>query len=116
MKTSQHLCPEGFYCNNGLRHACEAGSYGASAGLSNKSCDGSYLAGYYCVSGSISLRQIPYGNSTVYCPERSKLPILVDDGYYSASENDLIIVESYAGPNSTHQLQGKDRNLFSTKF
>ena len=107
MKTSQHLCPEGFYCDHGLHHACEAGSYGASTGLSDKSCDGSCLAGYYCLSASTSPHQFPCGNSTVYCPEGSKLPSLVDGGYYSAPENDIIVADFYAGPNSTHQMQGK---------
>jgi len=107
LKTSQHLCPEGFYCDNGLRHACEAGTYGASTGQSDKSCDGNCLAGYYCLSASISPHQFPCGNSTVYCPEGSKLPILIEDGYYSATEDEVIVADFYAGPNSTQQIQCK---------
>mmetsp|Transcript_24846 Transcript_24846/g.52004 ORF Transcript_24846/g.52004 Transcript_24846/m.52004 type:complete len:389 (+) Transcript_24846:1244-2410(+) len=112
LKTSQHLCPEGFYCDNGLRYACGAGTYGASTGQSDKSCDGNCLAGYYCLSASISPHQFPCGNSTVYCPEGSKLPILIEDGYYSATENEIIVADFYAGPNSTQQIQVQCENGF----
>ncbi|KAL7533460.1 hypothetical protein ACHAXR_010386 [Thalassiosira sp. AJA248-18] len=106
MRMSQHLCEPGFYCQNGLKMPCEAGTYGASAGLSEKSCNGRCQAGYYCLTASISPNQFPCGNSTVYCPEGSKLPSLTKEGYYSASENDIAVADFYAGPNSTHQIEG----------
>ena len=104
-KTSQHLCPPGFYCpGDGSKRACPSGRYGASSGLSDEGCNGECTSGFYCISGSTSPVQTPCGNATVYCPKASAIPILVDDGYYSASET-YSITANYAGPNATHDIQ-----------
>ncbi|KAL7555220.1 hypothetical protein ACHAWF_018965 [Thalassiosira exigua] len=104
-KSTQLLCEPGFYCENGLRHPCESGYYGQTPGASEKSCDGSCNSGYYCEPGSISPHQFPCGNSSVFCPEGSKLPSTVEDGYYSATENEVLVADYYAGPNATQQVQ-----------
>jgi hypothetical protein len=99
------LCPPGFYCpGDGSKRACPSGRYGASSGLSDEECDGECNSGFYCISGSTSPVQTPCGNATVYCPKASAIPILVDDGYYSASET-YSITANYAGPNATHDIQ-----------
>ena len=104
-KTSQHLCPPGYYCpGDGLRYQCPAGRYAASSGLIDSECDGECKSGYFCKPGSTSPLQSPCGNATVYCPKASTVPLLVDQGYYSASEI-YSITANYAGPNATHDIQ-----------
>lgn len=104
-KTTQVLCPPGYFCpGDGLRYKCKAGRYGSSSGLIDDACDGECKSGYACESGSTSPLQSPCGNATVYCPKASSVPILVDQGYYSASEI-YSITANYAGPNATHDIQ-----------
>ena len=110
-KTAQHICPKGYWCENGLRHPCEAGLFGDTLGSSDAACSGICLSGYYCPSGSTSPHQLPCGNSTVYCPDGSSVPTLVDEGYYSSLENGAVTADYYAGPNATQQIQGKRANL-----
>ena len=109
-RVSQHICPKGYWCKDGVRYPCDAGTFGDSLGLKNNYCSGSCSAGYYCPAGSSSPNQYPCGNSTVYCPVGSKLPRLVERGYYSASGSDSIITTLDAEPklNSTHRTQGRE--------
>ena len=104
-KSSQQICPKGYWCEDGVRHPCEAGLFGNMFGLSHKSCSGKCLKGFFCLAASPSHHQYLCGNSTVYCPESSKLSQLVDDGYFSASESEAIKADLYAGPNSTATTQ-----------
>ena len=78
------ICPLGHYCLNGSLIQCPAGTYGNVYGLSSPLCSGSCLHGYVCPIGSTSTYANDCGNATVYCPTGSIVPILVDDGYYSA--------------------------------
>jgi hypothetical protein len=105
-KTSQELCPPGYYCpGDGLRHKCLAGHYGINTGLTNPTCDGRCDAGYYCPAGSTLSHQIPCGNVTVICAEGSSEPQPVLRGYYSASSSETQRGEvRYAGPNSTQDI------------
>ncbi|KAL3801129.1 hypothetical protein HJC23_002422 [Cyclotella cryptica] len=105
-KTSQDLCPPGYYCpGDGLRHECHEGYFGENTGLISETCDGPCKAGYYCPRGSTSSHQTPCGNVTVVCAEGSAEPQLVLSGYYSASSGDNITEElRYAGPNSTQDI------------
>ena len=81
-KTSQELCPPGYYCpGDGLRHKCEAGYYGENTGLTIPTCDGICQPGYYCPSGSTSSHQVPCGNATVVCADGSSEPQPVLPGY-----------------------------------
>ena len=104
-KSSQQICPKGYWCEDGVRHPCEAGSFGETLGLSHKACSGSCLGGYFCLAASPSRHQHPCGNVTVYCPEGSKIPQLVGAGHFSASDSDAIVPDYYAGPNSTSTMQ-----------
>lgn len=105
-KTSEVLCPPGFYCpGDGLRHKCPAGYFGYLAGLSDETCNGLCNPGYYCPPASTSPREIPCGNATVVCAEGSSTPILVPDGHYSAKTDNVLIDRwNYAGPNSTQDV------------
>ena len=86
-KSSQQICPKGYWCEDGVRHPCEAGSFGETLGLSHKACSGSCLGGYFCLAASPSRHQHPCGNVTVYCPEGSKFPQLVGAGHFSDSDS-----------------------------
>lgn len=107
-KTSQELCPPGWYCpGDGLRHKCQAGYFGSDTGLTTPTCNGVCRAGYFCPPGSTSLHQLPCGNTTVVCAEGSAEPQLVIPGYYSASSNEVHTNSDesrYAGPNSTQNV------------
>ena len=105
-KTSQELCPPGYYCpGDGLRHKCESGHFGENTGLTIPACDGQCQSGYYCPPGSTSDHQVPCGNATVVCAEGSSLPQPVPKGYYSTSFNDTQMEGwNYAGPNSTQDM------------
>ncbi|DAZ95639.1 TPA: hypothetical protein N0F65_002268 [Lagenidium giganteum] len=56
----QTKCEPGFYCVQGVRTACPAGSFGNTSGLSTSSCSGLCPLGYYCPGGT---------NQPVPCPE-----------------------------------------------
>jgi hypothetical protein len=104
-KTSQHICPKGYWCENGYRFPCNAGTFGDSVGLSDMSQCGICLSGYYCEAASTTPHQYPCGNSTVFCPEGASAPILVDEGYYTSTKSEAVLADYYAGPNSTQQIQ-----------
>ena len=80
-------CEPGFWCENGRRHRCPAGRYGARAQSADPTCDGPCAAGYYCPAGSASpLAHVcspKGGNPSVYCPAGSGAPVAVPRGYYS---------------------------------
>jgi hypothetical protein len=107
-KVSQHICPKGYWCSDGVRRPCDEGYFGDSLGMKDSHCSGSCSAGYYCLAGSPSPHQYPCGNSTVYCPIGSKLPRPVEKGFYSASVIDSII-DLFDGPNinATRHMQGR---------
>jgi hypothetical protein len=111
-RSSQQICPKGYWCEDGVRHPCDAGRFGETLGLSHMACSGRCLAGYFCRAASPSRHQYPCGNSTVYCPEGSKSPLLVRAGYYSTSESDAVVPDYfYAGPNSTSTMQCEAASL-----
>ena len=66
-RSSQKICPPGYYCAEGKRHECPPGRYGKKEGLSDPICDGSCSAGFYCPSGSSNEKQMPCGNITGEC-------------------------------------------------
>ena len=78
-------CEAGFYCDNGQRHSCPAGTYGAAGSLTNSSCSGLCEPGYWCPLESINPRANKCGNVTVYCPHSSSMPLKVPEGYYSVA-------------------------------
>ena len=82
-RTDQSICPEGYYCDSGIKMACPGGKYGDSTGLTESSCSGDCAEGYYCPEGSTSAYAQACGSAAYYCPTGSEAPILVQDGYYS---------------------------------
>ncbi|GMF50831.1 unnamed protein product [Phytophthora fragariaefolia] len=84
----QRPCEPGYFCVNGIKYQCPAGTYGETSGLSTAACSGKCAPGYYCPSypnpPSISRTQNECGNSSVYCPEGTgNEPKFVLSGYYS---------------------------------
>lgn len=83
VRWGQRICEPGFYCTEGVRLRCPAGTYGGSSGLTNEECSGPCSAGYYCPIASISDKQIPCGGADVYCPEGSPNKTDVTEGYFT---------------------------------
>ena len=44
-RTGKALCPIGYYCNRGRKHACPAGRFGSTTGLGTADCSGPCTAG-----------------------------------------------------------------------
>lgn len=64
VRAEQRVCEPGYYCADGLRRPCPAGTYGSSRGLTTPACDGECPPGMYCVEGSTEAIPTPGG---VYC-------------------------------------------------
>ena len=73
-------CPVGHYCVDGARHACPAGTYGASEKETSSTCTATCKAGAYCPAGSSTETPCPAGT---YCPAGSEAPTLVQMGFYA---------------------------------
>ncbi|GMF24118.1 unnamed protein product [Phytophthora lilii] len=91
----QRPCEPGYFCVDGVKYQCPAGTYGATSGLHTSQCSGKCAPGYYCPSypgpPSISRTQNECGNSTVYCPEGTgNEPKFVYSGYYSVLTSGLV--------------------------
>lgn len=76
-------CEPGYYCVDGVRIACPAGVYGNSSSLNSPSCSGPCPPGYFCPPGTKAPTSFVCGNSSVYCPLGSALPLPVPSGHYS---------------------------------
>jgi hypothetical protein len=57
--SAQAPCEPGSYCASGVRTACPAGTFGASAGLTTGTCSGVCPAGRYSTAGSLACDQCP---------------------------------------------------------
>lgn len=86
-RSGEVTCEKGTYCMEGVRYACNAGTYGATQGLSNADCSGLCKAGWYCPQQSIWATQRICGSPSVYCSEGSSSPIPVSIGYFSIGGN-----------------------------
>ena len=53
IRTDQVECELGFYCQNGIRYPCRAGTYGESLGLASEDCSGLCPRGSFCPVNSI---------------------------------------------------------------
>ena len=88
-------CEQGFYCVNGIRIPCPAGSYGDTVRLPNSTCSGYCSAGYYCGLGSISSTSKSCGSENHFCPLGSAAPTIVPIGYYSVDINGATPASTY---------------------
>src|SRR6185437_3344505 len=81
-------CPIGYYCpagtSNPLLNPCLAGYYGNTTNNINNQCNGKCTAGYKCPAGSISSTASTCGNSNIYCPIGTSIPIPVSSGYFTS--------------------------------
>lgn len=115
-RSAQQQCEPGYYCVDGLRHACPPGSFGDTSGLSSPVgpifdhinaffCSGLCDAGYFCPFNSTSRTEEPCpagrygsvqgltdGNCTAicplghYCPAGSVLPVKCPAGVFGGYE------------------------------
>ncbi len=70
-----------FYCANGTRIGCPAGTFQNALRKSSESDCRPCTAGGYC--GLASSAPTPCGNNSVYCPTGSSAPLLAGAGYYT---------------------------------
>ena len=91
-QSAQTQCEPGYFCKNGVKRSCPAGTFGSEAGLTSFECSGVCSAGYYCPPASVSATEVPCGSTNVWCPEGSALPTPVSDGYYTMPEEDVVVV------------------------
>ena len=88
-RTSILICPRGYYCTDGLRKLCPAGTYGSTEGLASGTCSGECAAGWFCPAGSTSPKQEPCGmEPTRYCPAGSGRRLPVAEAFYADSFSD----------------------------
>lgn len=78
-----HLClrTRRYYCINGTKLGCPAGTFQSNIRKSLSSDCGTCTAGGYC--GAASAVPTNCGNDSVYCPSGSSAPLPVGPGYYS---------------------------------
>lgn len=84
----EHECEKGYFCDKAVRYKCFAGTYGNRVRETSSNCTGLCEAGYYCRPGSTSSRQATCGNPFYYCPRGSKIPLVVQPGYYTLNDQD----------------------------
>jgi len=89
---SSLICPRGHYCTGGEQFECEAGTYGATTGLTNSTCSGDCDPGFICPGASTSRQELPCGEGQAfpaawYCPGGNGVPIAVPSGSYSTPES-----------------------------
>lgn len=53
-RTEEVECEAGHYCQQGIKRACPAGTWGASTGMVNKRCSGICPAGSFCPIASVA--------------------------------------------------------------
>lgn len=77
------LCEPGKWCVNGTKRTCTAGRYGSEFGMTSYMCSGECAEGFYCHNASISPRQFPCSDPSVFCVAGASEPTAVKVGYYS---------------------------------
>jgi len=93
LRSGQALCEPGYWCHQGLRHDCPAGTYGAEPGLSTSACSGVCPKGTYCPDASVLPTKCPPGT---YGGE---------EGLPSSSCSGLCVPGYYCGAGSTAATQ-----------
>lgn len=80
-RTGQEICPRGFFCRNGIRIQCPAGTYGDVEGLTTDDCNGWCPAGFACPAGTSDYHEnkcppgtyAPRGSvACIHCPPGSQ--------------------------------------------
>lgn len=105
LRSSQLICPPGFFCESGLRRPCPAGSFTDRPGSGEDSCR-PCQPGYFCEPASPLARQFPCGNSSVYCPPGSARPLLAHLGFYTTTTGVDAGAEAFWDPaNSTQSVE-----------
>ena len=85
-RTHQVLCEPGFWCSQGIRYACNHGTYGSTYGLTTSKCSGLCEGGFICNYSSNTAQERNCGlDSSVYCPIGSYQSLLVPAGYYAVN-------------------------------
>jgi hypothetical protein len=84
VRTLEAVCPPGFWCAGGARHACAAGTWLGTRGAADASACEPCAAGYWCPEQATSPTAHPCGNATVFCPAGSARPQpVVAEGFYA---------------------------------
>ncbi|RYY33684.1 hypothetical protein EON62_04000, partial [archaeon] len=61
-RVTEVACEPGTYCERGIRRACPAGTYGATARLNSSACSGECERGHFCPPGSTRATQFRCGD------------------------------------------------------
>lgn len=78
------ICPLGYWCSEGVKYTCPAGTYGSATGLSDASCSGLCPQGFYCPAASENPYKHSCGKSPKkYCPEGSERALVTGKGHYA---------------------------------
>lgn len=86
-RTAQAECEPGYYCLDGVRLPCPAGTFGLSGGLTSPSCSGPCPAGYMCGIGVAELLLgETCGGASWYCPVGSSSRSEVGVGNFTIGE------------------------------
>jgi len=68
VRSKQHVCPPGWWCQDGKRSLCQKGHFGSRTGNTEVTCQGKCKPGHYCTEGSVSSTQNKCGGGDRYCP------------------------------------------------
>ena len=86
----QVMCEVGYYCTDGVKYSCPAGTYGAIQGARDASQCQECEAGYYCTSHpnppTTNETRIACGKEDMFCPAGSVRPRHVEPGFFSINE------------------------------
>ncbi|GLD98198.1 hypothetical protein PINS_up006895 [Pythium insidiosum] len=82
-RARQLPCDPGYYCVQGVRRPCPAGTYSSAPQETRPQCAGRCAPGYFCPLASTNSTAQRCGDASVYCPEGSGVPTPVLPGYYT---------------------------------
>ncbi|KAG7377735.1 hypothetical protein PHYPSEUDO_011080 [Phytophthora pseudosyringae] len=82
-RSEQFPCERGYFCNDGVRSPCPAGSYGDGNLETRSTCSGVCSPGFYCPLASWNSTARACGDANVFCPSGSAVPTPVRPGFHS---------------------------------
>eukprot|EP00559_Dactyliosolen_fragilissimus_P003090 CAMPEP_0184867422 /NCGR_PEP_ID=MMETSP0580-20130426/26458_1 /TAXON_ID=1118495 /ORGANISM="Dactyliosolen fragilissimus" /LENGTH=257 /DNA_ID=CAMNT_0027367701 /DNA_START=44 /DNA_END=818 /DNA_ORIENTATION=- len=109
-RTGQVIAPRGHYARNGELFKC-TGTFGSREGLDHPNCDGPCSAGFFCPAGSTEFKQYPCNKPNKFCPEGSKSPFDVDDGFYTTDIKDVNQTAIQEGEYEHQKVNGDNSNV-----